>query len=101
VIAFNDAKRERVAVYLKTEAAEYVDALEQSSRLIDGFESPLGLEALATVDWLLAREGCAAELTTVKKALAKWPGGKDAGERKLRIFDDQLLDLALDRLATA
>jgi len=101
VVAFNDAKRERVAAYLKTEAADYVDALERTSQLIDGFESPLGLEALATVDWLLTREDCPAELSTVKEALAKWPGGKGSGERKLRIFDDQLLELALDRLATA
>jgi len=101
VIAFDDAKRDRVEAYLRTEAPEYRDALERISNRIDGFESPLGLEVLATVDWLLAREGCQPELAEVKEALANWPGGEGAGERKLRIFDDRLLELALDRLKAA
>lgn len=101
VIAFNDVKRERVAAYLQSEAEVYQDALERTARRIDGFESPLGLEVLATVDWLLARVGCSPELTEVKAALESWPGGEDAGKRKLRIFDDRLLGLALERLAAA
>lgn len=99
VIAFDDAKRERVAAYLQSEAGEYQDALDRTARRIDGFESPLGLEVLSTVDWLLAREGCPPKLEDVKSALKGWPGGKDAGERKLRIFDDRLLGIALERLA--
>jgi len=101
VIAFDDTKRDRVEAYLRTEASEYRDALERATDRIDGFESPLGLEVLATVDWLLAREGCRPGLADVKAALASWPGGKDAGERKLRIFDDRLLELALERLTAA
>lgn len=99
VIAFDDAKRERVEAYLKSEASQYRGALERTSRLIDGFESPLGLEALATVDWLLVRGGCRPELEEVKRALAAWPGGKDSGARKLKIFDDRILELSLERLA--
>lgn len=101
VIAFDDTKRDRVETYLRSEASEYRDALERTTNRIDGFESPLGLEVLATVDWLLAREGCRPDLADVKEALASWPGGKDAGERKLRIFDDRLLELALERLTAA
>jgi O-acetyl-ADP-ribose deacetylase (regulator of RNase III) len=101
VIAFNDEKRRQVEAYLRTEASQYRDALERTSRLIDGFESPLGLEALATVDWLLTRESCPADRSSVREALVSWPGGRDAGERKLRIFDDRLIDLALERLAAA
>ncbi len=99
VIAFNDAKRDRVAAYLRTEAADYLPALERTTRRIEGFESPLGMELLATVDWLLAREGRRPQLEDVKSGLAAWPGGQDAGARKLRIFDDRLLGLALQRLA--
>lgn len=99
VIAFDDSKRERVDLYLRSEAAEYLEALDAATRRIDGFESPLGMEVLASVDWLLARNGVSPELEDVKDGLAKWPGGRGSGARKLRIFDDRLLQLALNRLA--
>jgi O-acetyl-ADP-ribose deacetylase (regulator of RNase III) len=99
VIAFDDAKRDRVAAYLRAEAAAYLPALARASRRIEGFESPLGMELLATVDWLLAREGRRPQLDDIKAGLAAWPGGQGAGDRKLRIFDDRLLGLALQRLA--
>lgn len=98
VIAFNDAKEDHVATYLRSEAKAYLGALERASDRIDGFESPLGLELLATVDWLLSREGRRPEPEDVKEGLAAWPGDGKAGERKLRIFDDRLIGLALDRL---
>jgi len=99
VIAFNDAKREHVAAYLKSEAGEYLPALERTARRIDGFESPLGMELLATVDWLLTREHVEPSLPAVKSALSQWRGGERAGERKLRLFDDKMLSIALNRLA--
>ncbi|HKO56748.1 MAG TPA: macro domain-containing protein [Thermoanaerobaculia bacterium] len=99
VIAFADSKKERVALYLRTEAARYLPALERVSRQIDGFESPLGMELLATVDWLIARAQCRPELTAIKAGLRAWPGGAGAGERKLKIFDDRMLELAIERLA--
>ena len=40
-IWFNDAKREIVGLYLKTEASAYLPALERTSKLVDGFESKL------------------------------------------------------------
>jgi len=102
VIAFNDKKKERVAAYLKSEASRYIGALDRVSRRIDGFESPLGMELLATVDWLLAREGRRPDIADIKEGLRRWPGGPDAGDRKLRLFDDRMLTLAIDRLtATA
>lgn len=56
------------------------------------------MEVLATVDWLIEREGFAPTLESVKKGLAGWPAGKQASERKLRLFSDQLLQHAIDRL---
>jgi O-acetyl-ADP-ribose deacetylase (regulator of RNase III) len=99
IIAFDDARREYVELYLRTEARTYLEALEAAARRVDGFESPLGMELLATVDWLLERGGRSAELESIKKGLRDWPGGADAGARKLRIFDDRSLRLALERLA--
>lgn len=98
VIAFNDAKTKTVAAYLKSEARTYAEALDRVSRIIDGFESPLGMELLATVDWLLVRERREPRLREIKDGLKSWPGGPGAGERKLRIFDDRMLELAIERL---
>jgi len=100
VIYFDDRQRERVAAYLSsTEAKEYRSALEETAALIDGFESPLEMELLATVHWLLHREGIAPSLEAIKDGLRKWPGGEKAGERKLRLFDNRVLKVALERLA--
>ncbi len=98
VIAFNDSKKDAVAAYLKSEASSYRPALEGVSKRIAGFESPLGMELLATVDWLLAREGRNASLAEIKEGLQRWPGGAGAGDRKLRLFDDRMLMLAIERL---
>lgn len=99
VIWFDDARKDYVQTYLKgTEAKPYLSALERTSELIDGFESPLGMELLATVDWLLFKEGCAASAKDIKHCLGKWPGGAEAGKRKLKLFDDRLIGLALERL---
>jgi len=98
VIAFNDSKKERVAAYLKSQASQYLTALERVSARIEGFESPLGLELLASVDWLITREHRKPELHDIKAGLREWPGGPDAGARKLRLFDDRILHLAIDRL---
>ena len=98
LIHFRDDKRDTVAEYLAGPAHEYVAALEATTRLIDGFESPLGMELLATVDWLLSREDCQPTVAAVKRALASWPGGGAAGIRKLRLFDDRSIELALERL---
>ncbi len=99
-IYFVGAKREAVSRYLAgNEARDYLPALDVTTRIIDGFESPLGMELLATVDWLLFEESCEPAVPVLKAALASWPGGAKAGERKLRLFDDRRLKLAIGRLA--
>jgi O-acetyl-ADP-ribose deacetylase (regulator of RNase III) len=98
-IAFADSKREVIATFLRSaDARPYAEAIEETDALIDGFQSPLGMELLATIDWLIRRQNCRPEVPALKQALAAWPGGADAGQRKLRIFDDRLLTLARDRL---
>ena len=69
-----------------------------AAHIIDGFESPLGMELLAMVDWLIARERCEAGLPSIREGLGRWPAGSEAAERKLRLFNDRLIGLALDRL---
>ncbi len=99
-IWFEESKRATVDLYLRSsEASAYLPALEATERLIDGFQSPLGLELLATVDWLVAREDTETNLKAIRSALDSWPGGVQAGKRKQRLFDDRMLEIALRRLA--
>lgn len=98
VIWFEDDRKTLVQTYLKTEASEYVPALEATAALIDGFESPFGMELLATVDWLLVKEGVAPRVPAVREGLRRWRGGPEAAERKDRLFDDRALSIALERL---
>lgn len=101
-IWFEDSKRDTVESYLNSDAAvAYRPALEATTRIIDGFESPLGMELLATVDWLLREPKCETTVASLKAGLRGWPGGPEAAQRKLRLFDDRLLGLALARLAPA
>lgn len=101
-IWFDDAKKDVVEAYLGSgEAKQLLPALEETARIIDGFESPLGMELLGTVGWLLDREGVDRTVGAVRAALGRWPGGVNAAERKLRLFDDRLIGLALERLAPA
>lgn len=98
-IWFDEAKRERVELYLKSsEARIYLPALEATDELIDGFQSPLGMEALATVDWLIVCEGAEATLAGIRHGIRNWPAGAAHAQRKERLFSDRLLQLALERL---
>ena len=94
-IWFNDRKKAVVGAYLQSEGKRYLPALEWATELIQGFESPLGMELLATVDWLLQKDGRPATVAGIREGLRRWGRGRD---RKLRIFDDRLIGIALERL---
>lgn len=99
MIWVEETRKDKVRAYLRTgEAKSYRQALESVSEIIDGFESPLGMELLASVDWLLSREGCEPTIHSIRSGLQHWPGGQRAAERKQRLFDDAMIGLALDRL---
>lgn len=99
VIWFDDAKKDRVTAYLGSEAKAYLPALEATSDLIDGFETPLGMELLATVDWVVVHGG-GPNLAGIKQGLRDWKGGEEAARRKLHLFDDRMIEIALTRLAS-
>ena len=99
-IWFDEGRRKYVDLFLKQDTSEQLNrVLDVTSKRIDGFESPLGMELLATVDWLIEREQAAPTVSGIRSALQGWPGGSAAAERKLRLFSDRLLKLALDQLA--
>lgn len=99
VIWFVDSKKDHVQAYLTTEDARaYRAPLDRTEALIDGFQSPLGMELLATVDWLLHKERVGRDVIALQTGLRRWPGGANAGARKTGLFDERLLQLALTRL---
>ena len=102
MISFDEGRRGFLELYLKQEEhRSLLPVLERTTALIQGFESPLGMELLATVDWLTDREHCEATVPAIRAGLARWPAGGDSAERKLRLFNDRLVGLALSRLTDA
>ncbi|MGH9393640.1 MAG: hypothetical protein ACRD1E_05675, partial [Terriglobales bacterium] len=91
---------EMMALYLRQDTSvELRKILDRTAEVIDGFESPLGMELLATVDWLLDREHADATVPGIRDGMRNWPAGAKAAERKLRLFNDRLIEIALHRLA--
>ena len=102
LVNFNYKHKHTVATYLRTgEARKYLNALEGTSELIDGFESPAGMELLATVDWLIHAESRPPTLAGISNGIANWPASKSAAVRKQKMFDDRQIDLALKRIQSS
>lgn len=98
-IWFVDQNRSNIEFFLRSKTAKHcLPLIETTDELIDGFQSPLGMEALATVDWLISREGIEPTLPAIRLGITEWPAGKTHALRKNRIFSDRLLDLAIQRL---
>lgn len=99
-IRFNYDKADKVNAFLRTgDARNYLPAVEQTDALIDGFQSPLGMEALATVDWLIVKEGIDPNLESIRKGISHWPAGPRHAQRKEKLFSDKLLEAAIKRIA--
>jgi O-acetyl-ADP-ribose deacetylase (regulator of RNase III) len=100
-IWFDEDRRPYLDVFLKqSDARPLQTILDRTAQRIDGFESPLGMELLATVDWLIEREHCGRSVSEIRDGLSRWPAGPAAAERKQRLLDDRLIGLALERLAS-
>lgn len=98
-IWFDEDRRKFVDLYLQQiESAPLRAALDYAAQRIDGFESPLGMELLATVDWLINKEHVDSDTKSIRRALASWSAGDAAAERKLKLFDERLISMALEQL---
>ena len=98
VIWFNDEKKMHVQTYLKSDAVAYSHAFDKACKMVEGFESPYGMELLSTVDWLLEKEGCKPTVEAIQKGLADWPAGKKWARRKSKLFQPSHIKIALERL---
>lgn len=99
-IWFDEERRPYVDLYLKQESSRPLrQILDRTAERIDGFESPLGMELLSTIDWLIAQEGYPATLEGIQHGLQNWPAGPQAAARKQRLFTSRLINMSLDQLA--
>lgn len=98
VIWFNDQQKSNVQTYLLSEAKNYMVAVEEAAKLIEGFESPFGMELLATVDWLIYKEGYQPNVEAIQQGLANWSAGERWAQRKLNLFKPEHIQYALDKL---
>jgi O-acetyl-ADP-ribose deacetylase (regulator of RNase III) len=79
---------------LLADRPETVEHLERVSRLIEGFETPYGLELLASVHWLRAHEDPPVEdPESAGEAVRSWT------KRKANLFTTRHIRLAWERLA--
>jgi O-acetyl-ADP-ribose deacetylase (regulator of RNase III) len=98
-IWFDERRRRYVDLFLMQEESKLLNKiLDLTTKRIDGFESPLGMELLATVDWLMEREKREPTIESIRSGLREWPAGEAAAERKLRLFDARLIGLAINQL---
>ncbi len=80
---------------LKNCTSEQQQRLQTVYDLIQGFESPLGMELLATVDWIMNKT--ANDQRTIENTIA---GVHSWNERKKKLMKAQYIKAAYDRLIT-
>lgn len=85
-------KKEEVRQYLaENTGVQEKERLDQVQSLIEGFQSPAGLELLATLDYLIA-EHSTFDPNILADALKKWSW------RKEKMFSDYQINVAIRRL---
>ena len=68
--------------------------LEKVADLVDGFETPYGMELLASVHWLANHDGDASDAESAVTAMARW------NDRKRRLFKPVHIRMAWEKLQT-
>jgi len=94
-IRFRHDRRNQVRAYLTTpQASIYRPALDHVTAKIDGFQSPHGMELLATIDWLRREAGVEMATGPMMAAIAAWPGPDGSAGRKARVFTAEQVETA-------
>jgi len=69
-----------------------LDKINKVEVLIEGFESPYGMELLSTVHWVVKKEKTPNNLDAVIKSIREW------NDRKKSLFSDKHIEIALNKL---
>ena len=92
-LALIDQRLPEVAAFIEQHASpEHKERLKRVEAFISGFETPYGLELLATVDFILHRHP-SQHTAEIRSHLSSWSG------RKAVIFTDQHIEKAIRHLA--
>jgi O-acetyl-ADP-ribose deacetylase (regulator of RNase III) len=89
---FDDAVSEAVRVSEESSTPEQQERVRRVFQLIEGFESPYGMELLASVHWVVAEEGVPDDPESVVTAIHGW------NDRKRRIMKPEHIRVAWNRL---
>lgn len=89
-IQLTPGAEQEAARYL-AEHPETVDRFERVAELVEGFETPYGLELLATTHWAVMQEG-ASDLDSATAVVREWSA------RKERLFTEEHIAIAWDHL---
>jgi O-acetyl-ADP-ribose deacetylase (regulator of RNase III) len=89
---FEDAVSEAAGVSERSSTPEQKTRVRRVFELIEGFESPYGMELLASVHWVAAQEGVLSEPGAVVQAVHAW------NDRKRRTMKPEHIQVAWKRL---
>jgi O-acetyl-ADP-ribose deacetylase (regulator of RNase III) len=89
---FENAVSEAVQVSREFSSPEQTDRVRRVFDVIEGFESPYGMELLASVHWVACKEGFANDPVTAVQAVHGW------NDRKRRIMKPEHIQVAWSRL---
>ena len=100
-LVFHDAKYEKVATFLRaTDQSEIAHSIDRTESWIEGFQSPFGLELLATCHWLTQHGNVELTVPALREGIKRWPESDAAARRKSDIFADRYIELAVDRIGS-
>jgi O-acetyl-ADP-ribose deacetylase (regulator of RNase III) len=88
----HDAMAEAEGYLIQQGDPAMVDRLQRLQRLIEGFQSPYGMELLSTVHWVGEHEGAAQSPQTALAAVQEW------NMRKKKLMRAEHVEAAWDRL---
>lgn len=92
ICLLDDAVSEALQVSDQSSTPEQKDRVRRVFDLIEGFESPYGMELLASVHWVAAQEGAPGEPDALVQAVHAW------NDRKRRIMKPEHIQVAWNRL---
>ena len=90
-IKYKQEALEKAEIFLK-QKPETLHRLKQVKELIEGFETPYGLELLSSVHWIVVHEKSAFSVKEVIKEIANW------NKRKAKLLKPEHIETAWNRL---
>lgn len=113
IVGLGDNDTARAQISVDETAVEEADAflagdektlteLKHIAELVEGFDSPYGMELLSTVHWAASHDSNSTDLSVVATKVHNWsPENPRWGARKKTLMPEHHIQVALDRLISA